>query len=109
MNRNIFHIGFFHSASTLLQKNIFTNITGYKFVNYNKKLINQSISYMPKDFGKYCGIITSYQPNPSFISSEPTNSEERYKFDTYKKFVLENNENTETYEKRIKKQFIKEP
>ena len=53
MNRNIFHIGFFHSASTLLQKNIFTNIAGYNFVNYNKKLINQSISYMPKDFGKY--------------------------------------------------------
>ena len=65
--------------------------------------------FKTKDFGKYCGIITSYQPNPSFISSEPTNSEERYKFDTYKKFVLENNENTETYEKRIKKQFIKEP
>lgn len=53
MNRNIFHIGFFHSASTLLQKNIFNNITGYNFVNYNKKLIDQSISYMPKDFGKY--------------------------------------------------------
>ena len=65
--------------------------------------------FKTKDFGKHCGIITSYQPNPSFISSEPTNSEERYKFDTYKNFVLEDNENTETYEERIKKQFKNEP
>ena len=65
--------------------------------------------FKTKDFGKYCGIITSYQPNPSFISSEPLNSEERYKFDTYKNFVLEKDENTEDYEERIKKQFIKEP
>lgn len=53
MIRNIFHIGFFHSASTLLQKNIFPKIPKYNFVNYNKRLINKSISYMPKDFGKY--------------------------------------------------------
>jgi len=53
MNRNVFHIGFFHSASTLLQKNIFNNISGYNFVNYDKKLIDKSISYMPKNFGKY--------------------------------------------------------
>ena len=53
MKRNIFHIGFFHSASTLLQKHIFTNIKGYKFANYNKKLIDKYISYMPKNFGKY--------------------------------------------------------
>ena len=65
--------------------------------------------FKTKDFGKHCGIITSYQPNPSFISSEPTNSEERYKFDTYKNFVLQDNENTETYEERIKKQFKNEP
>ena len=62
-----------------------------------------------KDFGKYCGIITSYQPSPSLISSEPSDSAERYKFDTYKEFVLKEDENTEDYETRIKKLFIKEP
>ena len=50
--RNIFHIGFFHSASTLLQNEIFSNIPGYNFPNYNKRLIKKSISYMPKNFGK---------------------------------------------------------
>lgn len=65
--------------------------------------------FKTKDFGKKCGIITSYQPNPSSISSEPLDSEERYKFDTYKKLVLEEDENTETYEEKIKKQFIREP
>ena len=53
MKRNIFHIGFFHSASTLLQKKIFPKIPNYNFVNYDKKLIDKSISYMPKNFGKY--------------------------------------------------------
>ena len=62
-----------------------------------------------KDFGKYCGIITSYQPSPNLISSEPSDSEERYKFDTYKEFVLNEDENTEDYETRIKRLFIKEP
>ena len=31
-------------------------------------------------FGKYCGIITSYEPNHNAISREPANSDERYKF-----------------------------
>ena len=42
--------------------------------------------FKTKIFGKYCGIITSYHPNPSSISSEPLDSEARYKFDTYKRF-----------------------
>ena len=50
--RNIFHIGFFHSASTLLQSEIFPNIAGYNFPNFNKRLIKKSVSYMPKNFGK---------------------------------------------------------
>jgi type I restriction enzyme R subunit len=36
-------------------------------------------------------------------------SEERYKFDTYKKFVLDKDEDTETYEDKVKNLFIKEP
>jgi hypothetical protein len=40
-------------------------------------------------FGKYCGIITSYEPNHNAISREPANSDERYKFDTYTQHVLE--------------------
>ena len=39
-------------------------------------------------FGKYCGIITSYEPNHNAISREPANSDERYKFDTYTQHVL---------------------
>jgi len=52
-NRNIFHIGLWHAASTLLQKEIFYNIPNYYFPNFSKRLINKSISYIPKDFGKY--------------------------------------------------------
>jgi type I restriction enzyme R subunit len=65
--------------------------------------------FKAKDFGKYCGIVTSYQPNPNFISDEPTNSDERYKFDIYKNLVLKENKNIEDYEDRVKKSFIKEP
>ena len=50
--KNIFHIGFFHSASKLLQSEIFPNIPNYNFANYNKTLIKKFISYMPKNFGK---------------------------------------------------------
>ena len=39
-------------------------------------------------FGRYCGVITSYEPNHNAISREPTNSDERYKFDTYTLHVL---------------------
>ena len=33
--------------------------------------------------GRHCGVVTSYEPNHNAISREPTNSDERYKFDTY--------------------------
>jgi hypothetical protein len=35
-------------------------------------------------FGPCCGIITSYESNHNAISRQPANSDERYKFDTYK-------------------------
>jgi type I restriction enzyme, R subunit len=60
-------------------------------------------------FGQYCGIITSYDPNASSIASESVNSDERYKFDTYNRFVLTNERSTAKYEDKMKKRFIDEP
>ncbi len=60
-------------------------------------------------FGKYCGIITSYEPNHNSISREPPDSDERYKFDTYTQHVLISKQKTKTYETEIKKRFINEP
>jgi type I restriction enzyme, R subunit len=60
-------------------------------------------------FGKYVGIITSYEPNHNAISREPANSDERFKFDTYTQLVLAPKETTKHYEEEIKRQFIEEP
>jgi type I restriction enzyme, R subunit len=60
-------------------------------------------------FGPYCGIITSYEPNHNAISREPPNSDERYKFDTYTKHVLESGQSTKQYEDEAKRRFIDEP
>ena len=60
-------------------------------------------------FGPYCGIITSYEPNHNAISREPTNSDERYKFDTYTQHVLKNRQTTKQYEDEAKRRFIEEP
>lgn len=60
-------------------------------------------------FGPYCGLITSYEPNHNAISREPANSDERYKFDTYTKFVLQNGQTTKQYEDETKRRFIEEP
>ena len=60
-------------------------------------------------FGRYCGIITSYQPNHNAISREPANSDERYKFDTYTLHVLKDRQTTKQYEDEAKRRFIKEP
>ena len=60
-------------------------------------------------FGLYCGLITSYEPNHNAISREPPNSDERYKFDTYTKFVLQNGQTTKQYEDETKRRFIEEP
>jgi len=48
--------------------------------------------------GTYCGIVTSYEPNHNAISREPANSDERYKFDTYTRHVLEHDQTTRAYE-----------
>ena len=60
-------------------------------------------------FGPHCGIVTSYEPNHNAISREPANSDERYKFDTYKQHVLMNSQTTKKYEDEAKRRFIKEP
>ena len=60
-------------------------------------------------FGPYCGVITSYEPNHNAISREPSNSDERYKFDTYTQHVLAANQTTKQYEDETKRRFIEEP
>jgi len=60
-------------------------------------------------FGQYCGIITSFEPNHNAISREAAHSDERYKFDTYTKFVLKNGQTTKVYEDEAKRRFIEEP
>jgi type I restriction enzyme, R subunit len=60
-------------------------------------------------FGRYCGIITSFEPNHNSISREPANSDERYKFDTYTQHVLRNGQTTTKYEEETKRRFIEEP
>jgi type I restriction enzyme, R subunit len=61
------------------------------------------------NFGQYCGIVTSYEPNHNAISREPANSDERYKFDTYTQHVLGAGQSTTAYETEIKRQFKDEP
>jgi type I restriction enzyme R subunit len=61
------------------------------------------------NFGPYCGIVTSYEPNHNDISRETADSDERYKFDTYTKYVLSNGQNTTSYETEIKRRFKEEP
>ncbi len=65
--------------------------------------------FQSKPFGQYCGIITSFEPQPGAIVLEPPNSNERYKFDTYTKYVLSNGQTTKAYEDEAKRRFIEEP
>ena len=60
-------------------------------------------------FGRYCGIVTSYEPNYNAISREPIDSDERYKFDTYTQHVLGWGQTTKQYEDEAKRRFIQEP
>ena len=60
-------------------------------------------------FGKHCGIITSYEPNKNAIAKEPIDSDERYKFDTYRLHVLQDGQTTKQYEEETRNRFIKEP
>jgi type I restriction enzyme, R subunit len=61
------------------------------------------------NFGRQCGIITSFEPNHNAISREPANSDERYKFDTYTQHVLGEGQTTKAYEDEAKRRFIEEP
>ncbi|MEX2382688.1 MAG: HsdR family type I site-specific deoxyribonuclease [Opitutales bacterium] len=65
--------------------------------------------FQTKNFGQYCGIITSFEPNHNAISREPANSDARYKFDTYTLNVLKNGQSTKQYEDETKRRFIEEP
>lgn len=65
--------------------------------------------FQGKAFGQYCGIITSFEPQPGAIVLEPPNSDERYKFDTYTKHVLKAGQTTKAYEDAAKRRFIEEP
>jgi len=60
-------------------------------------------------FGPHVGIVTSYEPSHNAISRESANSDERYKYDTYTRQVLQNFPTTEKYETEIKRRFIEEP
>ncbi|MSQ47488.1 MAG: type I restriction endonuclease subunit R [Deltaproteobacteria bacterium] len=65
--------------------------------------------FLHKPFGKYCGVITSFEPNHNAISREPANSDERYKFDTYTQYILKSSQTTKAYEDEAKSRFIQEP
>ncbi|MBI2399181.1 MAG: type I restriction endonuclease subunit R [Xanthomonadales bacterium] len=65
--------------------------------------------FQSKPFGQHCGIITSFEPNHNAISREPPNSDERYKFDTYIRYVLKEGQTTKAYEDEAKRRFIEEP
>lgn len=60
-------------------------------------------------FGKYVGIITSYEPQATNITTEPPDSDARYKFDTYTDHVLKGRAGTAAYEDEMKRRFIHEP
>ena len=60
-------------------------------------------------FKNHVGVITSFQPNHNAISRERKDSDERYKFETYTEYVLDDDETTKKYEEKVKQQFIKEP
>ncbi len=61
------------------------------------------------NFGRYCGIITSFEPNHNAISRESADNDERYKFDTYTQHVLAVDQTTKQYEDETKRRFIEEP
>ena len=60
-------------------------------------------------FAPHVGIITSYEPTPGSLSRESANSDENYKYETYKEYVLKDSPSTKSYETEIKRRFIEEP
>lgn len=61
------------------------------------------------DFGRLVGIITSFEPDKSQYSKEPAGSDYRYKYDTYRSWVLKDFDSTEKYEAEMKRRFKDEP
>jgi type I restriction enzyme, R subunit len=61
------------------------------------------------DFGKHIGIITSFEPDKTQYSKEPAGSDYRYKYETYKNWVLKDFDNTDKYETEMKRRFKDEP
>ena len=74
----------------------------YDACHYYRLLLNTN-------FGPHFGIITSYEPNHNAISRELSNSDERYKFDTYTQYVLKKRQTTKQYEDEARRRFIEEP
>jgi type I restriction enzyme R subunit len=60
-------------------------------------------------FGRFCGIITSYEPNPGAITREPAGSDEHFKYETYTQHVLRSGQTVKQYEAEAKRLFIEEP
>jgi type I restriction enzyme R subunit len=61
------------------------------------------------DFGKHVGIITSFELDKSLYSKEPAGSDYRYKYETYKDWVLKDFDSTDKYEAEMKRRFKDEP
>jgi type I restriction enzyme R subunit len=61
------------------------------------------------DFGKHVGIITSFEPDAGQYSREPAGSDYRYKYETYKNWVLKDFDSTDKYETEMKRRFKDEP
>lgn len=74
----------------------------YDACHYYRLLLNTP-------FGKFCGIVTSFQPDKSAISTDSDNSDERYKYDTYTQYVLTKGQTTKQYEDEMKRRFRDEP
>ena len=60
-------------------------------------------------FGRHVGIITSFEPDAGQYTREPAGSDYRYKYETYKDWVLKGFDSTEKYETEMKRRFKDEP
>lgn len=61
------------------------------------------------DFGRHVGIITSFEPDKNQYSKEPAGSDYRYKYETYRDWVLKDFDSTDKYETEMKRRFKDEP
>ncbi|MEL4890004.1 type I restriction endonuclease subunit R [Xanthomonas protegens] len=61
------------------------------------------------NFSGYVGIITSFEQDKSRYSKEPAGSDYRYKYDTYRDWVLKDFNSIDKYETEMKRRFRDEP